>query len=137
MASTKRYLRLVPKLQAEIETVPFDSAEEAWFWFIVAQQARNDGARFTMGIGLVPRPCEPVDILKILNRLHRNRRLLMDHFLVLRHYGRRMMPPDPHRIREARAATLWAEALDRLGEVLESKGIVRRAQRSWLPEVAE
>lgn len=43
--------------QAEIKTTPFASTEEAWFWFIQAQAARNDGARFSMGLGLVPRPC--------------------------------------------------------------------------------
>lgn len=105
-------------------TVPFESAEEAWFWFIQAQQARNDGARFTAGLGLYPRPCEPADILKVLDRLHRNRRLLMEHLLVLRHYGRRKMPPDPQRPKEMRAHTIWKEALERLEPALESKGIV-------------
>ena len=39
--------------------MPFESAEEAWFWFIAAQQAKCDGARFMSGAGDVPRPCEP------------------------------------------------------------------------------
>ncbi len=107
------------------ETTPFASAEEAWFWFIQAQQARNDGARFSMGLGLFARPCEPLDILRVVERLYRNRRLIMDHLLVLRHYGRRMMPPDPCRVREARAHTLWTEALERIEPVLCRKGIVR------------
>lgn len=107
------------------KAVPFDSAEEAWFWFIAAQAARNDGARFVAGLGACSRPCEPVDILKILDRLYRNRRLLMDHLLVLRHYGRRNMAPDPRRIKEARAHGLWVEALDRLETPLQKKGIVR------------
>lgn len=72
---------------------PFDSAEEVWFWFIMAQQARNEGARFSAGAGMIPRPCEPLDILKILDSLYRQRRLQRDHLLVLRHYGRRNMPP--------------------------------------------
>lgn len=104
--------------------IPFASAEEAWFWFIQAQQARADGARFTAGAGLYTRPCEPLDILKILDRLYRKRELLMDHLLVLRHYGRRMMPPDRHRIKERRAHSLWVEALGRIEMVLVSKGIV-------------
>lgn len=120
-----------PKPLGEVETVPFDSAEEAWFWFIQAQQARNDGARFTMGAGLVPRPCEPADILKVLDRLYRTRRLVIDHFKVLRHYGYRMLPPDPNRIREGRAFRLWKEALACLDDVLQRKGIVRRSQNSF------
>ena len=50
-------------------TVPFDNVEEAWFWFIAAQAARNDGARFVAGAGLQIRPCEPIDILKVLDGL--------------------------------------------------------------------
>lgn len=135
MRSSERY---TPKPQADVETIPFDSAEEAWFWFMQAQQARNDGARFVVGQGLVPRPCEPMDILKILDRLHRNRRLLLDHFRVLRHYGLRMMPPDDRRPREFVAAKLWREALERIGVAMESKGLLRRTPGNhWWLEAAE
>lgn len=113
-----------------VELVPFETAEEAWFWFVQAQEARNDGARFVSGQGACPRPCEPVDILKSVDRLYRNRRLLWDHVLVLRHYGVRRMAPDPRRVKESRAYDVWSEALERLEEVLVRKGIVR--QRSWL-----
>lgn len=122
MASCERY---TPKKQTINDVFPFESAEEAWFWFIAAQEARTDGARFTAGLGMLPRPCEPVDILKVVDRLYRHRRLLRDHLLVLRHYGRRRLPPDDRRVKELRAHTLWHEALERIGEVLERKGIVR------------
>jgi hypothetical protein len=102
----------------------FSSAEEAWFWFLAAQKARDDGARITAGLALVPRPCEPMDILKVVERLYRQRRLVMDHILVLRHYGRRMCPPDWRRDKEVRASRLWCEALDRIELVLVEKGIV-------------
>lgn len=109
----------------EIETTPFFGAEEAWFWFIQAYQARQDGARITAGQGDIIRPCEPVDILHILERLHRTRRLDMNHFRVLRHYGVRMMAPDIRRTKEAVAARLWREAMGVLTDVLVAKGIVR------------
>lgn len=80
--------------------VPFDSVEEVWFWFIAAQQARNEGAKFVAGLGAMQRPCEPIDILKIIDQLYRKRCLKREHFLVLRHYGRRHMAPDPRRIKE-------------------------------------
>ncbi len=108
----------------EMQSMPFETAEEAWFWFVQAQQARVDGARFVAGQGAMPRPCEPLDILKILDRLYRNRCLLRDHLLVLRHYGRRLMAPDPRRVKEMRAYKIWSEALDRLGVVFERKGII-------------
>lgn len=116
-----------PKQQIRQEIVPFANAEEAWFWFIAAQEANQDGARPVAGKGLVPRPCEPVDILRVMDRLYRNRRLLRDHLLVLRHYGRRRMPPDRRRVKELRAHTLWREALGRMQSVFEHKGIVAKS----------
>lgn len=123
--SHKDTSRFTPKGQPDIKTTAFDNAQEAWLWFILAQEARNEGARFTSGAALVARPCEPCDILKCVDRLYRNRRLVMDHLLVLRHYGKRQLPPDPRRVKEVRAFALWKEALDRLEPVLVRKGIVR------------
>ena len=117
--------RYIPKHQTAVETTLFDSAEQAWFWFIQAQQARIDGARATMGAGLVPRPCEPIDILHCLDRLYRQRKLSMDHLLVLRHYGRHMVAPDPSRAQEIRGYRLWIEALEQLGPMLEAKKIIQ------------
>ncbi len=116
--------KYTPRIQPDSAT-PFDNTEEAWFWFILAQEARNDGARRKAGLSSVVRPCEPVDILQCLNGLYRNRRLTMDHLLVLRHYGKRQMAPDPHRVKEIRAFDLWKEALERLEPILVRKGIVR------------
>jgi hypothetical protein len=109
----------------DVKTTPFENAEEAWFWFMLAQQAKNDGARAIAGQALIPRACEPNDILAIVSRLHRQRRLLMDHLRVLRHYGLRRMAPDPRRPREARSWCLWYEAMERLEPVFIAKGIVR------------
>lgn len=105
------------------ECVLFDSVEELWFWFIGAQQAYAAQAR-----SVVPhvkqRPCEPGDILNILNRLYQNRLLKRDHLLVLRHYGRRGLAPDIHRIKEVRASKLWDEAMDRLRPVCFRRGFL-------------
>ncbi len=96
----------------DTKTAPFEDAQTAWFWFIMAQQARNEGARIAAGQGAFNRPCEPIDILKIVDRLYRNRRLIRDHLLVLRHYGRRQLAPDPYRVKEQRAHTIWCEAME-------------------------
>lgn len=116
--------RALPPLAA-IPAHPFDTVEEAWFWFISAQEAKQAGARIRAGQGLVPRPCEPSDILCAIDRLYRQRRLLRDHVLVLAHYGRRQMPPEADRRREMRDHGLWVEALAILAPVLRHKGIVR------------
>lgn len=125
-----------PPPVSSVDTTPFATAEEAWFWFIQAQAARNDGARFSAGQGLVCRPCEPVDILKIVDRLYRQRRLLIDHLLVLRHYGRRLMAPDARRVKEVKAHSLWVEALARMTPTFERKGIVQELS-SWHPFAAD
>ena len=134
-----RQTQHAPKYQSDIEGVPFNSAEEAWFWFVSAQMARADGARIAAGVSLITRPCEPVDIFKAMERLYRSRRLLMDHILVLRHYGRRLMSPDPRRAKEIRAHKLWCEALERLEDVFVSKGIVAAKQKNewWKIEEKE
>ena len=107
-----------------LPTTPFDSAEEAWFWFIQANEARQAGARVRAGQGLVNRPCEPLDILRTLDQLYRKRRLLRDHLLVLAHYGRRQFAPDIECRREMRDHTVWREAFAVLAPVLRDKGIV-------------
>jgi len=130
----KNYANKKPSFSTQ--GVPFNSAQEAWFWFIQAQQARNDGARFTTGLG-TPRPCEPIDFLKIMDDLYRKRRLTMDHFKVLRHYGIRGMPPELNRPKESRAWHLWREALSRMEPILERKGITARsksAAENWVQE---
>lgn len=123
--------------QNEAATTPFQTAEEAWFWFVQNQLAKADGARIVAGHSALARPCEPVDIYKIMERLYRGRRLLMDHILVLRHYGRRLMPPDQRRSKEIRAHGLWTEALSRMEEVMISKGIVQAKNVSWLKDYGE
>ncbi len=113
-------------ISRERESVPYESAEAAWFWFVMAQQARNDGARIAAGQGLYTRPCEPMDILKVAERLYRNRMLVMDHFHVLRHYGRRQYAPDVRRVKEQRAHKFWSEAMERIEPILIRKGIVEK-----------
>ena len=102
----------------------FNTTEEAWFWFMQANRARQDGARITANQGSVIRPCEPSDILKILERLRRHRRLDMNHLRVMRHYGERMLVPDLYHAKEALSAKIWNEAMEILGEVLIAKDIV-------------
>lgn len=104
---------------------PFDSGEEAWFWSVQAQDAKAAGARVVAGRGLVQRPCEPADVLRVVDRLFRNRQLIRDHLHVLVHYGRRLSAPDPERPREQRAHALWREAFDHMNPVLRDKGILR------------
>lgn len=116
------------------EIHPFASVEELWFWFINANQAQIDGAKYTAGLGAYNRPCQPSDILVVIDRLRRNRRLLWDHIKVLRCYGRRQLSPDPYHPKEARAATLWQEAMKIMETPMIDKGFIE--QKTIWPEIA-
>lgn len=113
-----------PVLADATHTRPFHSAEEAWFWTMAALVARRDGARILAGKGLVPRPCEPDDVVKCLDRLYRQRRVDLSHARVLRRWGERGEPPSSRDLAERRDHALWREALSRLEWPLREKGIV-------------
>lgn len=117
--------RFVPRPSSCLATTPFATGEEAWFWFIQAHDARHQGAKVVAGQGEIPRPCEPVDVLRTVDRLYRQRVLLPDHLTVLVQFGRRLSAPNPRARREERAAVLWQEAFRRLTPALCGKGIVR------------
>ena len=114
---------------------PFDDMEQAWFWFIAANEAKNSGARITAGQGLTQRPCEPNDIMAITERLFRNRILTIDHFRVLKHYGDRGFAPDKYHYREKRAFYLWHEALKKMRPVFESKGLVLKKSDNFFNRI--
>jgi hypothetical protein len=87
------------------ETECFATSEEAWFWYVQCQIARDDGVRE-------------------VGRLHRSRVLRPAHLDVLGRFGRRLTPPNPHGDDTPVEAGLWEEALDRLTTPLRRKGIV-------------
>lgn len=97
----------------------FDDAEHAFFAMVDRQ--RLAGAR---GGVEQYRPGSGVDTQIIIERLYRERKLSMDHILVLRHYGVRGIAPDPRREKEAKAAALWNEVMDLLKTELKQKGMI-------------
>jgi hypothetical protein len=113
-----------PVLASLARTLPFASAEEAWFWTMAALTARRDGARITAGKGIAPRPCEPDDVIKCLDRLYRQRRIEIAHARIMRIWGERGTAPNPRHASERGDHRLWAEAMSRLEWPLRVKGIV-------------
>lgn len=110
--------------RAERAAAAFATPAEAWFWGMQCFAARADGARFRADQSALSRPCEPDDLLVSVDRLVRAGRLRAAHIRTLFAFGRRLMPPDPRRRDEVRAAALWDEALDRLTTPWRAKGIV-------------
>lgn len=116
--------RFVPRTSPELPTAPFVDAEQAWFWFIRCQRARDDGVRFLDAPGMMARPCDPDDIYRAAIGLARQRRIGGQHLRVLATFGLCGRPPDRRCRDEERPARLWDEALDLLTTALKAKGIV-------------
>lgn len=120
---TLRRKRYIPKPIPSGAVDPFETAEQAWFWFIRAQKARRDGQRFDGGGGMV-RPCEADDIYLVALNLVRAGVLRVMHLRTLLDFGGRERAPDARVRVESAAARLWDEALDRMTTVLRRKGIL-------------
>lgn len=105
--------------------VPFASAEEAWLWCAGEAAQLASGAHWRPRRDQPPRPCQPADLVRLVDRQRRTRTLERDHLFVLRHYGRRGFAPDPYAPREKHAHRLWTEALARLAPELRKAGVVR------------
>ena len=123
MTSALREATKIEPLRSR-HTEPFRSVEEAWFWTMSALIARQDGARYSAGLGKARRPCEPDDVVKCLDRLYRARRVNLQHARVLRTWGKRGTPPNPAYPAELADYGVWREALERMEWPLRAKGIV-------------
>ncbi|MBL4747318.1 MAG: hypothetical protein JKY17_00540 [Magnetovibrio sp.] len=111
--------------------IPFDHAEEAWFWYVRAERARREGAQGIREYSSEGRPCDPDDMYRFVMHLHKRRILHDGHLHVLGEFGWRNSPPDPRVRDEQRQWVLWDEALDRLSTILISKGIVRADDKHY------
>ena len=109
--------------------VPFNTAEDAWFWTIAALDARRHGAK-SRPAGVAPRPCDPDDVVKCLDQLYRQRRIDLVHAAVLHRWGVLSYAPRQSVPSERADAILWREAMDRLGAALRAKGVVVQREKA-------
>lgn len=107
-----------------MKPVPFNSAEEAWFWTMRAIKARQGDLGPQNGAGSVARPCDPDDIMRTLDAIYRRRGIDLSHARVLRAYGAKGQRPDPTDPRQFPAFQLWREAMEKLDAPLRRKGII-------------
>lgn len=108
-----------------VESLPFRSAEEAWFWTMAALMARRDGAPAAWRPDGLPRPCDPDDIVKSLDALYRERRIELIHARILRIWGERQAAPHAARPLQRSDARIWQQAMAELEWALRARGIVR------------
>ena len=87
--------RYIPRSFYDTPTELFDDAEQAWFWFIRCQKAREEGARFEALPGSSARPCDPDDLYRAVTDLSRRRRINDEHLRILESLGYRSDHPIP------------------------------------------
>ena len=104
------------------ETMPFSSAEEAWFWYCLCEQLGNNHPN--AATTHVVRPCESSDIFLAVKKLMRAGVLRPKHIKVLSKYGFEQIPPHPHFGDSLSICNIWQEAIRFLDSLLRRKGIV-------------
>jgi hypothetical protein len=116
-------------------TLPFRSAEEAWFWTMEALMARRDGAGASWRPEGPARPCEPDDVVRCLDTLYRQRGIELLHARILRVWGERGRSPQRDILQQRSDWRLWYQALGQLEWLLRDRGIVRWAlgQFEYIP----
>lgn len=87
--------------------------------------ARRDGRPIT---DEAPRPFVPDDVVKVVDRLYRQRKIDLTHARILRIWGERQIAPDASIPAERGDHRLWAEAMTRLEWPLRVMGIVAGPQ---------
>jgi hypothetical protein len=110
------------KLTDNRETIPFQSSEDAWFWYCLCEQLGFDRAKG--GESKTARPCESSDILIAVKRLMRDGLLKPEHIRILQKYGFEQAPPHVNFGATERICRLWREAMGFLDSLLRRKGIV-------------
>ena len=117
--------RYTPRTPDARPTQPFDTAEEAWFWFARSQRIRAEGLRFDTSSATMTRPCDPDDIYRIAIDLFRRGRLRTEHLNILARFGLMERAPDLRCANELHAHHYWEEALMILANAFRRKDIVR------------
>ena len=110
------------KLSDNRKTTPFQSSEEAWFWYCLCEQLGSERGRG--GESKTARPCESSDILIAVKRLFQAGVLNSAHIRILQKYGFEQAPPHVNFGATERICRLWREAMDFLDSLLRRKGIV-------------
>lgn len=109
----------------DINTVePFQSAEEAWFWFMRSEKARAERAKADHTKSVFDRPCDPDDLFRWIKQLHGSGDLTSAHLLVMGQYGFLDRHPDREVEGEVIDFIVWTDAFDTLEPTLLEKGVI-------------
>jgi len=105
------------------ESTPFESTEEAWFWYCLCESLGFERAKGHSS--QIARPCETSDIILAVKRLLHEGLLNPEHIRILQKYGFEQAPPHINFGATQKICRLWKEAIKSLDSLLRRKGIVR------------
>ena len=103
---------------------PFQSAEEAWFWFMRCEKARAEGARPGRADAMGERPCEPDDIFRWVSQLYYEGEMFPLQLEVMGEYGYLDRLPYIDDDIEVLDYLIWLDAFETLEPFLRKKGVV-------------
>lgn len=104
--------------------MPFENAEEVWFWFCASLEARGDGLRARGDYCGEPRCCEIGDIQRIIKSMKSNNHATNRHLRVMVKYGSIMQPPYYYRSAKRSEIALWEEFVRNFEYYLQVKKIL-------------
>lgn len=97
----------------------FRDSEHLWFWFIASHEVRSDLHR---GNGTNPRPCELIDVERLVTQLYLTGRLTREQLDVMKKYGDLRRGPNQYVFAENKDAALWLSAMRILAIAARIKG---------------
>ena len=116
--------------QLNLNTIPFESSEEIWFWYCRGQHMRNLGSKqIKRNANAIERPCYLDDIMRIIMKLRFAGKIKQKHLDVLNYYGNRFYIPDERDSREREDAKLWQFTFNLLETIFRKKGFLREKTR--------
>jgi hypothetical protein len=101
--------------------IPFRTPHEALLWTFGALRVRAAGLSSSTPSSAPARPCTPDDVVKVIDRLYRQRRFTLEQARIVRTWCETpSTPPRAHK-----DFSEWNKALEVLETPLRMKGIVR------------
>lgn len=104
--------------------VPFENAEEVWFWFCSSVSARGDGLRSKSDYWGKLRLCELADIHNIIKAMKRNHHLSNRHLRIMIKWGTEQISPFYERSAKRSEIRLWEEGVKNFEIYLKHKKIL-------------
>lgn len=108
------------QIQAIYNTEKFQNAEQLWFWFLYSKSVRNGFMQHNFHG--TRRACELIDVETLITKLYLSGKLTDEQLQVMKQFGDKRRAPHQYIWRENRAAALWQQAMEIIGQAAQERG---------------